>query len=378
MKITPAKAMMIFIGLCIVALLFGAYGLAQAAEVSSIRDSRYEWQCEDANGTLISGHTRQDKAFQSCINRSLETGETFYVRGGTFRVTATGLTDPTPTPTPDPDPVPDPDPPPDPPPSGAMVSFGPVTAPVQYPASISALQQDRFRWEIVFTLNSLPIGSDGAMGLASRDQHGQVEKGHLSVWVTGGGAVRVRHQDIAGGAPSIQLDSSTIVVPGTEYKITVSISVDDGFGLFVNGVLEASSPLAFGLASNNLPLVVGGLCSLCTVDGTVGPNRPVDGSVFMEIWDDPLSIPTPTASTQLTWTNPTERADNTLLDPGELTAIAAYQVSPGRRILLASVAPDVSGYEVTGLYAGTEYCFVATAISIHGASEDSNIRCKVP
>ena len=157
----------IAMGIAIGALLVVAYGgTAEAAEVSSIRDSQYEWVCEDDAGNHISGHTRQDKAFQSCMNKALETGGTYFVRGGAFRVTASGADS---LPTPPTDPV-DP-PPPDPTPGESpLASFGPVTAPLLYPANIGALKQDHVRWEITFTANSLQTGGSGAMGLASRDQ----------------------------------------------------------------------------------------------------------------------------------------------------------------------------------------------------------------
>lgn len=82
----------------LMALLMALPGLAQ--EVSSVRQSQYEWQCETSDGLLVSGHTRQDKAFQSCYNKALETGDEYIVRGGRFKVTAIGT-----EPGPDPDPT---------------------------------------------------------------------------------------------------------------------------------------------------------------------------------------------------------------------------------------------------------------------------------
>ena len=38
-----------------------------AQEVSSIRDSSSEWQCETRDGTVLSSHTRQDKAFRPVL-----------------------------------------------------------------------------------------------------------------------------------------------------------------------------------------------------------------------------------------------------------------------------------------------------------------------
>jgi hypothetical protein len=356
-------------GVVVVMIIMGSP--SWAAEVSSIRDSQYEWQCETAAGVLISGHTRQDKAFQSCINAAMD-GNLYIVRGGTYRVTVSGIgSSPSPVP-PEPPPIPPPDPPVDPPTDTAQSKFGPVTAPLSYPGSISTLAQDKVRWEITFTVNSLPTGNSGAMGLASRDQTGQDEAGHLSVWLRSDGGIRVRHQDIAGGAPNIQLDSDTKVQLGVEYKITVSIDIDEGIGLFVEGVLEASSPLAFGLLGNNLPLVVGGLCSTCTADGTVGPDRPVDGSVYMEIWDDPLPLPVvPISSLMLNWTKVTERTDNTLLGPGLPDKITIYKDNNK----LVDLDGESIMYEATNLLAGT-HCFEVTAWAGIDESARSNTVCK--
>ena len=349
---------------------------ANAQEVSSIRDSSSEWQCETRDGTVLSSHTRQDKAFQACFNRALASGDTFIVRGGTFRVSASGVArQPDPPPPPPPPPVePDP-PPPVEPPGGVLVSFGPTSDLIVYPAEISALKRDRVRWQITFSLNSLP-DINNLMGLASRDEIRQPEAGHLSIWVDSAGLIHVRHQDIAGGAPSVSLVSLTTVVAGNEYRISVSIDIDAGMGLFVDGVLEDSSPVAFGLTGNDLPLVVGGLCLRCTADGSVGPDRAADGTVFVEIFADPLSLPEP-ASIELTWTNPTLYEDETVLDLSELTSINLFQIVPGPRRLLVQQDPDVSGYEVTGLLAGVEYCFVATATA-GLESDDSNGVCKTP
>ena len=113
---------------------------ANAQEVSSIRDSQYEWRCETADGAFISGHTRQDKAFQSCFNQAFATGNNHIVRGGTYRVTVTGATTPPTEPAPDPAPDPEPQPEPEPAPDDSFISFGPVTSIVSFPASIATLK----------------------------------------------------------------------------------------------------------------------------------------------------------------------------------------------------------------------------------------------
>ena len=380
MKISPRMAVILITVLGVLAVLLGAFALAEAAEVSSVRASQYEWQCEDSDGNFISGHTRQDKAFQSCYNAALAApGVEYFVRGGTFRVSATGSTEPPEPPIEPPvePPVEPPDPTPEP-----QVTFGPVSALTEYPATISALKQDAFRWEFIFTANTI----EGPMGLASRDEYGQAEAGHLSVWIENG-QVRARHQDIDGGADSVILTSAAnSIFAGTEHSAVVSIG-PDGTGLWLDGQLVDSNPNSFGLTGNDLPLIVGGLCTVCENPPTQPdriPDRPIDGEVYMEIWDDPLAIPQPTASLELSWVNPTEREpdeDGVVkpLPPEELAEVRLFRTEPEPRVMIAGVDPDQSSHEVTGLYAGVNYCFRATALDTEGReSDDSDEACKVP
>jgi len=355
--------------------------IVAAQEVSSIRDSQYEWQCEDSNGNLVSGHTRQDKAFQSCYNQALaDPGGIYIVRGGTFRVTATG-TSPPPEPPPDPPDPPDPgtpDPAPNP-----QVTFGPVQSLTEYPATISALKQNAFTWELTFTLNS--VGT--AQGLASRDEYGTAEKGHLSVWVGEAGLINVRNQDIDGGQSSISLQSTTVVQPGVEHIVQIALDDGNGIGLFVDGNLEASEPNAFGLADNDLGLVVGGGCSRCggpPDDPRNVPDRPIDGTVFMAIWDDPLELPGPNAA-NLSWLAPTHYVDceadedtevtkcGQPIAPGDLGEFRVYLTVPEAK-QVATVEGDVTGYEYVTTRTG-EHCFEVTAVA-DKESDRSNAACK--
>lgn len=62
------------------------------------RTSTYDWQCEREDGTLVSGHQQQHKATVACQRAALaEPGQTFYIRGGTYRVSVPA---PAPTTTP--------------------------------------------------------------------------------------------------------------------------------------------------------------------------------------------------------------------------------------------------------------------------------------
>jgi len=338
--------------------------LAQTYE--SVRDSRYEWQCETQAGELLSGHTRFDKANQSCVNRALaEPGTVYIVRGGTYRVVADNESVASVA---EPDPVPDPVVEPDPvavPLDDSVVKFGPVSSITQYPGSIAALAQNNLRWEITFNLNRVPR----QVGLVSRDESGRNEGGHLSVWVENQ-VITVRHQDIFSGAESVKLESTTMVEANREYKIVVSVSTEDGIGLFVDGVLEDLSSLAFGLAGNDLPLTVGGLCSRC--DQGVGPNAEIDGTVYLEIHDEKMDLP-PVGSAELSWSGPTERTDGTALSANELATFTVYVNNQP----VIDLEGDVTGYEYVSSDPG-EHCFKVTVTDTGGfTSNKSNTVCKV-
>ena len=353
---------------------------ATADEVSSVRDSDHEWYCETQTGVEISGHTRQDKAFQSCMNMALQDGATYIVRGGTYRVSASLDLPPVVEPPPiEPPPTEPPvEPPPEPPADDLpMVTFGPVTSITQYPNTISALAQDQFRWQLTFTLTQ----TSGIQGLASRDESGTSAPGHLSVWVDNG-SLTLRHQDGGLGTDGIQfqLTAQTAILPGVQYVATVSVEKGVGTGLWLNGVMESSDTSAYGLSGNDLPLTLAGLCTRCddAAVPAVGPDRPLDGEVSLAIYNDPLPMPDGTA--MLNWTNPTEDEDGQALPAGIPDRISIYAV-PGSgnatvsKSLVAHLDGESISYEVTGLPAG-EACFVATAWNVSVQSADSNTVCK--
>lgn len=332
-------------------LVNAAYG----QEIESVRQTQYEWECKEQDGDRVSGHTRQDKAFQSCINLALANPQTpYFVEGGTYRIIATGD-----APAPEPPPPPDPDPDPPPVPSDA-VTFGPVDTPTTYPKGIGALAQDFYTWRITFELN----GVGARQGLASRDQSGQLTAGHLGIWVMDNGRVRVRNQDAEGGGSNVVLVSQTVFAPGTEYTIAISGS-DEGLGLWVGDVLEDSSPVSYGLTGSDLDLVLGGLCNSCLPDDSVPPGDPIDGTVYLEIHDDPLPLPAPVGSLTMTWRENLVREDDTPMTRNEL---AGYQVRQNGREI-ADLDNETWQYEISGLMPG-EHCFTVSAQDTDGQYSD--------
>ena len=260
-----------------------------------------------------------------------------------------------------------------------QVTFGPVTGIVRYPADISALKQDAARWEITYTIDSIP--PEGArFGLASRDESGQTEPGHLTVWINDQGKVWLRHQDIEGGHASVELISNIGSIVGREYKAVVSFDPATGIGLFVDGVLNDHDPWAAGLGGNDLGFVLGGSCSVCRSPddprGSRGPKDEIDGTVYMEIFDAPLALPEP-ITLRLTWTNPVQFTDGTPIPPGVIQTIRIYHISPDVRHFIAEIPGGNTSYVATHLVVESLNCFVVTAVA-GGESMDSEPGCASP
>ena len=368
----------------IVGLLLLSIALPSFAQTppsyESVRESTSDWYCMSDGMVELSGHTRLDKAQQACANRALaQPGVIFRVVGGNYRVVAEGGSAP---------PVEPPIEPPIDPPIDPGNVFGPVSAATIYPADTPGLKQDYFRWQLKFTLNSLPL-SNSEMGLVSRDESGQTEGGHLSVWINSNGVIQARNQDIAGGGENVVLYSTTQMQVGVEYDVVVSIHNEEGFGLFVNGELEDYSKTAYGLTANNLPLVLGGLCTRCDLDASpmIMPDRPIDGAVVLVIHEDPLPLPE-TMTATVSWTPPYEYEDcaedppendrcGTEIQEGDLVAFKVYLVEtspdyPDYYTQIAQVDADTNSYIYTATEIG-EYCFVATAIASHSDPDTGEI-----
>lgn len=62
---------------------------AADASVSTPRVTTYDWQCQNADGTRISDHQRQDSAFTACANLSFKDGQPRRVQGGVYRILVT-------------------------------------------------------------------------------------------------------------------------------------------------------------------------------------------------------------------------------------------------------------------------------------------------
>lgn len=74
----------------LVGAVFVLLSLPVAAQVSSTRETAYDWACcEDAACATRTVHQRYDTAFVACLNKSIADGQTRWVQGGRYRVIAT-------------------------------------------------------------------------------------------------------------------------------------------------------------------------------------------------------------------------------------------------------------------------------------------------
>jgi hypothetical protein len=239
-----------------------------------------------------------------------------------------------------------------------MSTFGPVMAGTIYPNE-SVFKQGVFRWQIDFTLNSI----GGTQGLVSRDQTGTDEAGHLSAWMKGDQLV-VRHQDISGGHSSVTLTSTTLFTINRLYKVTISIG-PTGFAMFIGQFLDKYDTWSVGTTGNDLPLVLGALCTQCTPDFSVGPSRPINGTIILRIFDneaDWIPLPPITGDNNLSWVHPTQWDDgeNTPLAAGELDYTTIYSCAG---IELTRVPYPEDAFQYLDQPAG-EYCYYATSTAI--------------
>ena len=357
------------------------------------------WRCAVLDGPAISANTSMMASVYACQQAAAQDpGRVFAVSRMEFTVSVDATVPPPPPPPPAPDPCPF-DPPgagvpiddpscvqPPPPPPGddtsvtlplesPLLALGPVSDLTVFPND-SLFAQAVFRWEVEFTANLVT----GTQGLVSRDQNGQSDAGHLSVWLDND-VVVLRHQDISGGHASAELRSTTRVVAGQSYIITISVG-PTGIALFVGTNLEAWDPWSVGTAGNSLDLVLAGLCTRCQPDGSFGPDRPLNGTAELRIydsqaqWDPPAPI---TGDITLDWIYPTQRDDDSDLTMAEIMLISIYR--PGG-VFLRAVDPPLDTYTFVDLIAG-QYCYYATATAVDPGGGDwlesrpSNSVCKV-
>lgn len=114
--------------------------------------------------------------------------------------------------------------------------------------------------------------SAGGMGLFSKDSYGLDNGGHLTIWVTESGGIRVLHQNTQ---TSAQINTGPVLTEGQWHHIAYAFG-SGGMKLFVDGALQGTnSSFTDGLVNNAEPIVLGGNAWL-TGNGTSGSDELVD------------------------------------------------------------------------------------------------------
>jgi hypothetical protein len=119
------------------------------------------------------------------------------------------------------------------------------------------------------------------MGLLSKDSNGLDTGGHLSIWIESNNHVIARIQSATG---SYQVETNTSIVKEQWHHVAVVFGIR-GFGIYLDGVLEATDNYAGGLgdnsggAGNYEPISIGAL-SWLSGNQTVAPlNDYFDGRI---------------------------------------------------------------------------------------------------
>lgn len=154
--------------------------------------------------------------------------------------------------------------------------FGPVTEPLMVPSDTA------IRFTQFFVINAELNSIGEKQGLLSRDENGQIDSGHFTVSVQTDGLIKVRNQPKAGSGNSVVLQGTTPVQPGVPFTVSIVIG-PDVLKLYQDGVEVASSEVFYPLSGNDLPLVIGGSCSLCT-SSSRSAVEPIDGKVKVYLY----------------------------------------------------------------------------------------------
>lgn len=166
-------------------------------------------------------------------------------------------------------------------PGGPVAFFGPVSIPTVF-GSTPEIKAAKFI-VINATLNSVGV----KQGLFSRDENGQIASGHTSISVLADGIVVARNQGPE-GTESLVIKTSKPVNSGVPFTLALNIG-PGGLQLYHDGVSVGYNPEYYPLIGNDLPLVVGGICSSCT-EANRAPSYPIDGDVFVEIYSTEMIL----------------------------------------------------------------------------------------
>jgi hypothetical protein len=158
--------------------------------------------------------------------------------------------------------------------------FGPIIDPVVIPSNTN-IKYTRF-FDVRATINA--IGSKQA--LLSRDENGQEQSGHLTLFLDADGKVTVRNQGPA-GAGTVTLAADAPVVVGQPFRVGLTIG-PAGLFLYLDGEQIGYSEEYWPLSGNDLPLVIGDTCWGEKRDACRAADRqsamPFDGTIEVDLY----------------------------------------------------------------------------------------------
>ncbi len=384
LSLVAGIALAIGVGMCTV----------DAAELQYTQKLAGTHTCTTDTGALVSSHTREDKAIESCSNEALANcGDTYRVPGdgGAYlEIVASDCDAPEPPtcppvepcepcepcePTEPPDPPEPPDPWPTPEPGeGFVFSMDYAGQPPTRTATSGLLAANQGTWRACFYLDGEGTAQQN-VGLVSRDASGTDEAGHATVRIERGTDVyaRLQHSD---NTSSI-LRARGVIQRERIHCVAISFG-SKGFALFVDDQLQGwNSDWKRGTAGNSNPLILGASCHSCENGTTQGAQYFLAGAIGLEVyaeqmdWSPPDPPPTPGGgSAAFSWTIPTKNTDGSnYADPKETQVSWRTQTRSGQ----VTVPHDGRAATVPDFLAGE--LVRATAKSCNQAgrcSQDSN------
>ncbi|MCY7295263.1 LamG domain-containing protein [Alteromonas sp. a30] len=114
-------------------------------------------------------------------------------------------------------------------------------------------------------------GTNGDMGLFSKDSSGHDQGGHLTMWSKSNRIVEVRHQYFENGAERTQYLRSSSLDNDVWHHVMYTWG-SDGMRLYVNNQLVAQHAVSTGLENNPEPIILGA-SAIYTGDQVSSPNQ---------------------------------------------------------------------------------------------------------
>lgn len=306
--------------LALLALLASSVSLAQ---ISSTRETSYDWACCDDQGcATLTSHQRFDTALLACLNRSVADGKPRWVQGGRYKI---GGSLPTPAPS-----------------TSAINTTG------KYDSYAIASQSDGFT--LAYTVIPASASVNLATGVA-----GKVPTSYTDI----NAIVRFNAGVIDafdGKANTYRAESLLKFDPAKAYRVTLTVGASS-YSASVDGQVIAKDYGFRGTAPSAFTYLIAKETSTNL------------GTVISQVLLTP-NPPVTTASVTVNWAAPVKNTDGTTL-----TDLQGFQIHYGKAGLTQVI--DVPGasatsVKVAGLTSG-KWDFAVTAYSPTAESDLSNV-----